>query len=38
MRGACLVSRATDKLKKEEGLQSNPLKNVGFLENKNDIP
>ena len=29
MREACLVSRATDKLKKEEGLQSNPLKDIG---------
>ena len=38
MREACLDSRATDKLKKEEGLQSNSLKNLGFLENKNDIP
>ena len=38
MREACLDSRATDKLKKEEGLQSNSLKNIDFLEEKKDTP
>ena len=38
MREACLVSRATDKLKKEEGLQSNPLKDFGSRKIKTISP